>query len=156
MKKILLSSAALLLCFLAHSQGAKSTGSSAELTVIPMLELAAGSGASDNSSGFSLGNSSLYTSFEGSLSEHFSWFVVNHWLSGADFEDPWWPYNSLGYSSTTNWLDFCRADISAGNWVFSLGKDMISTGGMEFDDWDWDIRYGLSSPLWNELPSYQW
>ena len=154
MKKILIVLAASLLCSLAHSQEAEPTGSSAELAVIPHLELVPN--VADQNTGFNLGNSSLYTLFEGSASEHFSWTVANHWFSAADLDDLAWPYTCLGYSDSTNWIDFMKADLTFGGWTFTLGKDCMSVGGFEYDDWDWDVHCNLASPLWNGLSSYQW
>lgn len=154
MKKILLVLAASLLCSLAHSQEAEPTGSSAELAVIPHLELVPN--VADQNTGFNLGNSSLYTLFEGSASDHFSWTVANHWFSAAYLDDLAWPYTCLGYSDSTNWIDFMKADLTFGGWTFTLGKDCMSVGGFEYDDWDWDVHCNLASPLWNGLSSYQW
>lgn len=154
MKKLLLSIAVLLPGLLAHSQGADDLGRYAEMSFIPRLDLNPTLGTGDSGLGFNLGNSSFYTLFEGSFSEHFSLTVANHWIqAGGDYA---WPYTSLGYSDTTNWLDYLRADFTFSNWNISLGKDMISTGGFEFDDWDWDVHYALASPLFMNLACYQW
>ncbi len=154
MKKTLLSIAALLPCFIAHSQEAEDFGRYAEVSVITRLDAAPSYNSSSSEFGFDLGNSSLYTLFEGSLSEHFSWTVANHWTSsGGDYA---WPYKNLGRSDSTNWLDYFLADFTLGNWTFSLGKDMITTGGFEFDEWDWDVYSQTASPLWNNLSCYQW
>ena len=69
MKKYLLSIAALLLGLLAHSQEADDLGNYAEVSIIPRLDVNPLFGAEPE---FTLGNSSLYTLFEGSASEHFS------------------------------------------------------------------------------------
>lgn len=151
MKKLFLSISATLLCLLALSQE-DNLGNYAELTFTPRLDL--NPTYSDQKLGFNHGNTSIYTLFEGSASEHFSWTLANHWFStGGDYA---WPYKNLGHSDATNWLDFCKADLTFGNWCFTLGKDVISCGGMEFEDWDWDINTNFASPLWNNLASYQW
>ncbi len=155
MKKTVLSVAALLLGFLAYSQEADNLGRHAEVSVIPRLDLNPGYGSESSELGFDLGNSSLYTLFEGSLSEHFSWTVANHWLQ-YDSEDCLWPYKSMGRSDSTNWLDYFKADFSFSGWTFTLGKDMISTGGFEYDDWDWDIYPLFSTPFAANFCCYQW
>ena len=153
MKKTLLSTAALLLCLLAHSQEAELGNSYAELTIIPRLDLNPTYSDGDGFE-FNHGNSSIYTLFEGSASEHFSWTVANHWISaGGDYG---WPYTGLGYSDTTNWIDFLKADLTFGNWTFTLGKDVMSLGGFEYEDWDWDAHPTFNSGLWNDLSPYQW
>ena len=153
MKKLLLSIAALLLGLLAHSQEADDFGSYAEVTFIPRLDvnpyLNPGS-----ESGINFGNSSFYTLFEGSVSEHFSWTVANHWLHVSDGTK--WLYDNIGRSDSTNFLDILTLDFNYDNWTLTFGKDMITTGGFEFDEWDWDIYTGFATPLWNGLSSYQW
>ena len=160
MKKYLLSIAALLLGLLAHSQEADELGNYAEFSIIPRLDLNPSWYSNPKDFGFDLGNSSLYTLFEGSASEHFSWTVANHWLVGETLfgaeADPWVMFKGLGYSDTTNWIDFLKADFTFGSWTFTLGKDCITTGGHEYDDWDWEVHPILASPLWNELSPYQW
>ncbi len=154
MKKLLLLSAALLPALLAHSQEADHLGRYAEVTLIPRLDINPTYTAGDSGLGFNHGNSSIYTLFEGSLSEHFSWTVANHWLhNGGDYA---WPYLDLGRSDTPNWLDYLLADFSFGNWTVSLGKGMISNGGFEFDEWDWDVHTDFTTPLWDNLACYQW
>ena len=160
MKKYLLSIAALLLGLLAHSQEADDLGNYAEVSIIPRLDLNPSWNTANSAFGFNLGNSSLYTLFEGSASEHFSWTVANHWVSA-----PYWAgikeetaalYQSLGYSDSTNWIDLLKADLTFGSWTITLGKDCITTGGHEYDDWDWEVYPFLASPLWNDLAPYQW
>lgn len=155
MRKLFLSIAALLPGLLAYSQGADSLGRYAEVSVIPRLDLNPTYTSGESGIGFNHGNSSLYTLFEGSLSEHFSWTLANHWFQfGGDYA---WPYRDLGRSDTTNWLDYCLLDFSFGSgWTVSAGKGMIATGGFEFDDWDWDVHSDLASPLWDGLVCYQW
>lgn len=151
----------MLLCFLAHSQEAENLGSYAEVSIIPRLDLNPYYSSEDSKLGFTHGNSSIYTLFEGSVGEHFSWTVANHWLSSLnepateDYNYAW-PYKNLGYSNDYNWIDYLKVDLTFGNWTFTLGKDCITTLGFEYEDWDWDIHYDLASPLWNSLPGYQW
>ena len=70
MKKYLLSIAALLLGLLAHSQEADDLGNYAEVSVIARLDL--NPYFYKDATEFTLGNSSIYTHFTGSASEHFS------------------------------------------------------------------------------------
>ena len=99
MKKYLLSIAALLLGLLAHSQEADDLGNNyAEVSIIPRLDL--NPAWYTEGFEFTLGSSSLYTLFEGSASEHFSWTVVNHWFNGNSFlgpdADAWDLFKALG------------------------------------------------------------
>lgn len=154
MKKLLLLTAALLLCSLAHSQGAESSGSYAEVTVVPRLDLNLSSPFNGEASEFTLGNSSLYTLFEGAFSDCLSFTVANHWLCGD--ADQSWLYSGLTWSDTTNWLDMAYVEFCPGSFIFDLGKMVMYTGGFEYEDWDWDVDWDLSSQLWSNLPCYQW
>ena len=153
MKKLLYSIAALLLCSLAHSQEADNLGSYAEVKLISRLDLNPTYSLGEAEMGFDFGNSLFCTTFEGAASENFSWFICNHWFSASGFK---WPYQNLGRSDETNWLDYCYADFSFGNWTFRLGKDFLSTGGFEGDNWDWDGYYASTSPYYDGLSCYQW
>ena len=106
--------------------------STAELGIVPRVET-------------SWSNACFYTRFEGSASEHFSWTVVNHWYPFPDNRRSWNEY-----------INLLRADLSFGSWTFSLGKDCITAGGHEYDDWDWEVYTPLASALWNGLACYQW
>ena len=157
MKKTLLSIAALLLGLLAHSQEADELGNYAELSVVTRLDLNPVFGDEPE---FTLGNSSIYTLFTGSASEHFSWTLQNHWFSGSSFlgpeADPFEQFKGLGYSDNTNFIDMAYVDLTFGGWTFTLGKQCITTDGHEYDDDDWDIYTGLATPVWNDLACYQW
>lgn len=155
MKRLLLSIAVLLPCLLAHSQEAESLGNNnyAELSVISRLD-ANPTFSSAEKFNFNFGNSSIYTLFEGSFSEHLSWTVANHWISESD--DILELYKNLGRSDGNNWVDLAYLDLSLGSWTFSLGKQMIATGGFEYSDWDWDVHTAFATPLWDGLACYQW
>ena len=159
MKKYLLSVAALLLAWPLLSQEADDLGNNyAEVSIIPRLDLNP-SWNSTSGFGFDLGNSSLYTLIEGSFSENLSFTVANHWLAAGGWVEDFAPFEmfqGLGYSDTTNWLDYLSVDYSLGSWTFTLGKDCMLTGGHEYDDWDWDVYPVLASPVWNGLSPYQW
>ncbi|MBR5042035.1 MAG: hypothetical protein IKX67_02250 [Bacteroidales bacterium] len=168
MKKLLLFFAALLPCFLAFSQEADDTGRSVDVQFIPRFEynpyFTPGQ-SGDGSSGASFGNSSVYTLVEGTLSDHVSFTLSNHWLActSGDWADVKSLYTSTLYSNAFNWLDIATVDFSFGNWTFTLGKDCIATAGFEYDEWDVDVDYLLvgdtpllASYLWYNLPSYQW
>ena len=157
MKKYLLSIAALLLGLLAHSQEADDLGNYAEVSIIPRVDVNPIFGSEPE---FSLGNSSLYTLFEGSASEHFSWTVAAHLFSASSFtgclEESGDLYRMLGHSDSNNVFDLAYVDLTFGSWTFNLGKNCIMTGGHEYDDYDWMVHPQLASPLWNDLACYQW
>lgn len=168
MKKLLLFFAALLPCFLAYSQEADGTGRYVDVQIIPRFEFNpyfTPGQSGDGSSGYSFGNSSIYTLVEGAFSEHVSYTISNHWLKSTfgGWDETADLYRTTLYSNTTNWVDIATVDFNFGNWTFTLGKDCMATGGFEYDAWDVDVDYMLvgdktilASYLWNNLPSYQW
>ncbi|MGM9787800.1 MAG: hypothetical protein ACI3ZF_02715 [Candidatus Cryptobacteroides sp.] len=144
MKKLLVTAASMLLCFLAHSQEADELGGgSAELTVVARGEYLHGD---------PLGNSSLYTLLDGSFSEHFSYSIANHWLSS----DPASLYGNTFRSDDVNWLDWAYLTYSSGDFALNFGKMVVLWGTYEMDEYDFDIHYPFASNTWNNLPAYQW
>lgn len=130
-----------------------SGGFSADLTVIPRLEgIQSFPLGSDASKDISWGNSSLYTLFEGNLNEHFSYSVCNHWLG----DDPEWLYKNTLHSDNTNWVDWVNLTYAIGNFSITAGKDMVTMGGIEYDDYDFDVYTDLCSGLWQNYSCYQW
>lgn len=159
MKKYLVVCAAALLllpCFPLLSQEADDTGAGVGFTVVPRLELTPV--FSEGAGSLTLGNSSLYSLFEGDITDALSFSVANHWLSAS----PAGLYYLQGEganlfrSDWTNWLDWAYLTLTLGNISISAGKDMITTGGFEFDDYDYDVHPALQSGLWNNLSCYQW
>ena len=162
MKRLLVVCAASLLpCFLVSAQEADNAGRSVELSVIPRLDLnptfstEKGGGAE-----FTLGNTSLYSLFEGDLTENLSFSVCNHWAAFDSvhdlFDSTRLLYQNTLYSYDTNWLDWAYLTYSLGNFAFTLGKDMVTTGGLEFDDYDFEVHPALVSSFWHEFACYQW
>ena len=70
--------AALLPCFLVSAQEADDAGTGVGLSVIPRIDLTP-EFYPDGGHSFTLGNSSLYSLFEGNISESVSFSVANHW-----------------------------------------------------------------------------
>ena len=160
MKRLLVVCAASLLpCFLVSAQEADNSGRSVELSVIPRLDLNP-TFSPGGSAGFTLGNTSLYSLFEGDLTENLSFSVSNHWAAFEQLDDVLAPtktlYQNTLYSYDTNWLDWAYMTYSFGQFAVTLGKDMITTGGLEFDDYDFEVHPALVSSYWHELACYQW
>jgi len=148
MKKFLLTIAALLPCLLSHSQ---------ELKFVPRLEaspvFSVGGAEHDFSFPNILGETSLYSFFEGDISEHFSFLLCNHWLS----TDPAGLYkDSFFYSNKNNWVDFLYFTYTTGWFSLTLGKDVMHIGGWEYDPYDVYCHSALMSSQWNGVPVYQW
>ena len=110
-----------------------------------------------------MGNTSLYSLFEGNFSESLSFSVENHWLAGFqppvgdfDFTPTKDLYRYLGHSDWTNWLDWAYLRYDADSWFATVGKDILYMGGMEFDEYDFDVHPIMLSSLWNNFSCYQW
>ena len=162
MKKILVVCAAILTL---HSwpllaQEAEDTGSTGvEFSIIPRLDLSPE--FTDGKGEFTLGNSSLYTLFEGNITENLSFSVSNHWMSfwGTDpiLDDTKALYDhTFWHSDTVNWLDWAYLQYATGPWTFTLGKNTMLTGGTEYDQYDWDLHPIMASSFWNCFAGYQW
>ena len=162
MKRLLVvCAAALLPCFLVSAQEADNSGRSVELSVIPRLDLnPVFSTEKGGGTEFTLGNTSLYSLFEGNITENLSFSVANHWAGFDSVHDFFGStktlYQNTLYSYDTNWLDWAYLTYSFGQFAVSLGKDMITTGGLEFDDYDFEVHPALVSTYWHELACYQW
>lgn len=159
MKKLLVVFTALSCCFLAYSQ-------EVDVRLIPRVDVNTYVPAS-NEGGWAVdfGNTSFYTLIEGSFLENFSYSVANHWISVYGWETPGQDiaglYTSTLYSNAGNWLDWANLSYTlvtekAGSFDFTLGKDVLSIGGFEYDAYDFDCHFGLCSMMWNYLPVYQW
>ena len=162
MKKILVVCAAILTL---HSwpllaQEADDAGSTGvEFSIIPRLDLSMVPHSRDWD--FALGNSSLYTLFEGNITENLSFSVANHWMSFYDTDDLMGDTKALydhtfWHSDTNNWLDWAYLEYTTGDWIFTLGKNTMLTGGYEYDAYDWDLHSSLGSSFWNNFQCYQW
>lgn len=161
MKKILVVCAAILMlpCLPLRAQEAEETGTGVGLSLIPRLDIAPE--FTDGSGEFTLGYSSLYSLFEGNITSGLSFSVMNHWVYlwgtdpfGQETKDL---YNkTFWHSDVNNWLDWAYLSFETGNWTFSLGKDMLQIGGIEFDDYDYEVHPAMQTTLWNNLPCYQW
>lgn len=151
MKKYLVVCAAALLllpCFPLLSQEADEPGPGVEFTVVPRLDVSYEDG------GLALGNSSIYSLFEGNIGDNLSFSICNHWASfGMNGNlpgiDPDWEWN---WHRLVDWA-YLGYDI--GNFNISLGRMMLFGGGMEFDLYDWEVHPILASSLWNNFDIYQ-
>ena len=117
--------------------------------VVPRLEANPYIGGNQT---FDMGNTSLYTLFEGELSETFSYSVMNHWLSA----EPAALYQNTFRSDDFNWLDWAYVTADLGKVDLNIGKQAILIGMFEQDDYDYDVCYNLSSTVWNNLQTYNW
>ncbi|MCR5018359.1 MAG: hypothetical protein K6A64_06140 [Bacteroidales bacterium] len=170
MKKILVVCAAITLsCFLVRAQEAEDTGSGAGLSVVSRLDAGL---TYDKNEGtyFNFGNTSLYTLFEGNISENWSFTVLNHWI-GADWGSAGIKYGLLVptgdlYKNTINFpftgkagnsiFDEAHINFNYEDWEIQAGKMPLLVGGFEFEEYDFDVNPIATSTLWNSLTVYQY
>ena len=160
MKKILVVLAAITLASSPlFSQEADGTGAGVEFTVIPRINLAP-EFYNDGSGEFALDNTSLYTLFEGNISENLSFSVENHWMAFYYTGDDIFADTKDLYKATlkrrNNWLDWANLTWTSGDFSVTLGKDVVTTGGYEVDEYDFDMHSNMSSTFWNFMNVYQW
>jgi hypothetical protein len=104
----------------------------------------------DGTDGF-YSNSSVYTHFEGDIIPGLHFHLVNHWLAGSAEA-----IRSLyQWTSDFNWCDFATLSYEYEGFTFTLGKDCLAVATYEYDPYDFDCYYLLSSGMWNNLNCYQ-
>lgn len=142
MRKFLLCLAALLPAF---------SGLSQEFSFVTRAEY---SSAEDGH----LGNSSIYFIADGNFTENLSYSAELHLLSSAPAD----LYTATFYSNTVNWLDWFDLTYDFGPLQLSAGKEIVSWGTFENQEYDFDVWYESASTVWLSgsdfaLPSvYQW
>ena len=151
MKKLVVLAASILLCTLAQAQGGSDSGTSAGITIIPRVDV---NPVFYNHSfdEVTLGNSSLYSLFEGNISDNLSFSVCNHWLSS----EPKYLYQNTWRSDDVNWCDWAYLEYSLGNFLITAGKQVMPIGGFEFEEYDFDVHPDMMTGLWNNFQCYQW
>ena len=133
-----------------------------EFRVIPRFEVNPYIPAGKDAKGScDLGSTSLYTQLEGSIGEHFYYYLSNHWLS-TDLESLYvieedgGDKANLFRSDCTSWLDMGYVGFTFGSWDISLGKDMVVVGTFEEDAMDVESHANLNTYFWNAAQVYQW
>jgi hypothetical protein len=167
MKKILVvCAAAMLCCSLANAQEAEDSGRGAGLSVIPRLDLGGLLYTGDGSFCPTLGNTSLYTLFEGNISDNWSFSAANHWVAS----DACWAdgideallsptaglyHLNLNGGNMNNFIDWAYISYTPGDFEITVGKQVLLLGGFESEDYDFDVNPLLASSFWNGFPCYQ-
>ena len=170
-KYLVVCAAMMLLCSLVHAQEAEDAGSGAVLSVIPRFDAGMLYDFDAKEASFSFGNTSLYTLFEGDISQNWSFSIANHWVASdgwaggafgdaiatptADLYQLHLPLKGVG-AHEGNFLDWAYVTFAPGDLSFTLGKQMLLVGGWEFDDYDFDVNPFNASLFWNSFTCYQW
>ncbi|MBQ6254251.1 MAG: hypothetical protein IJK05_06345 [Bacteroidales bacterium] len=151
MKRLVVFAASILLCTLAQAQGADDSGASAGITIIPRVDV--NPVFYNGSYGeVTLGNSSLYSLFEGNISENLSFSVCNHWLSS----EPKYLYQNTWRADDVNWCDWAYLEYAPGNFILTAGKQVMTFGGFELEEYDFDVHWDMMTGLFNNFQCYQW
>jgi len=137
--------AAMLLCSsLAIAQEADELGgSNAEFSVIARAEYLYGD---------PLGNSSLYATFDGSISDNLTYSFGTHLLSST----PGALYANSFRADDVDWLDWATLTWAVGDFELTFGKEDILLGTNEMAESDWDIHFPFASSIWHNLYTYEW
>ena len=161
-KPVVVATALLLSCSLAFSQEADDAVSGVGFSIIPRLDFSPVF-PFQSAKDLTLGNSSLYTLFEGSfLDERLSFSISNHWLSTSPadlyvYEDEDGRKRATVLRSDySSWIDWATLTFSVSGFDFTIGKDAMFCGGFESDLEDYDVHPALASSNWNNFCSYQW
>lgn len=152
MKKIFALLVAVLSYSFTFSQEAEVVDNTPQFVISPRLDLNPYASTNGRGGKFDWSNSSLYTFLDGSVGEHFSYSVCNHWLS----TDPKSLYQGTFRSDMLSWIDWANITLSFGKFDFTLGKDVLALGNYEEDANDVDSHFNMSSFFWNMAQIYQW
>ena len=161
-KPVVVLTALLLSCSLAFSQEADDTVSGVGFSLIPRLDFSPVFPA-ESAKDLTLGNSSIYSLFEGSfLDERLTFSIENHWLSASpadlyvcEDEDGKRSAN-IFRSDNVNWLDWAYLSYTVAGFNFTVGKDCMMICGFEYDDYDFNVHPAIMSSVWNNFSPYQW
>lgn len=145
----------------ASSHNEESDDEGLQLTIIPRVDInpsiSTGNGESADNNWFT---PTLYTVFEGNLSEHVSFYLSNHWLTYHP-EDL---YHNTFHSDLSSWVDQANVNYNFDNGLsVGLGKFATAYGIFEEDEDDWNahsvVGAGgsiLASSFWNNMMVYEW
>lgn len=99
-------------------------------------------------------NTSLYTHFEGEIIPGLSFNLINHWVAGSASEIQSLYENT--WTTDNNWCDYATLTYEYEGFSVTLGKECLAVATYEYDPYDYDCYYVLSSGMWNNLNCYQW
>ena len=152
MRKILVLTVALLCYFCTYSQEANTSDNIPVLIIAPRFDvnpyIATGDGGLR---GVDFGNSSLCTLLEGSIGEHFSYSMSNHWVTSQTRP----LYQNILRTDESDFIDWLTLSYSVGRFTFTVGKDMVAIGGYELDPMDVIQHPLLCSKFFNDVSIYQ-
>ena len=55
-----------------------------------------------------------------------------------------------------NWCDWAYLEYAPGNFILTAGKQVITFGGYELEEYDYDVHLDMMSSLFNNFQCYQW
>lgn len=91
-----------------------------------------------------LGNSSIYFTADGNFTENLSYSSELHLLSSSPAD----LYTSFFTPGCFNFLDWLDLTYDFGPVLLSAGKEILTTGTFENQEYDFDVNYETASSLW--------
>lgn len=157
MKRLFVLFAFLLLSCAFHAQDVKAQ-TEGTLLIAPRIDVEPYYSFDDHSWSASLGSTSFYTFFDGSLGEHLSFSFGNHWLAFSDFsfDDTRALYQNTWRTEFTNWVDWANVTVNFSGFFLTLGKDYLRIGTNEIEEYDYLSHWQINSAFWNNYQVYQW
>ena len=132
------------------------------MSVIPRLDLNPCFSTVKGEGGeFTLGNSSLYSLFEGNITENLSFSVCNHWAGFDSVDDVFATTKDLYaytlYSDTTNWLDWAYLTYTAGPFVTpdSDPADIDKAARAPMNEVGLDFNHGIAHGVGHVLSVHE-
>lgn len=98
---------------------------------------------SGKSAGF--GGDGLFLNVDGRISKHFTYSLCQRMFASNGDDD--------SVFGSTDWLTL---GYEVGNFSFSAGKDALAVGSFEYDAYDLDSYFDMSSMFYNNIECWQW
>jgi len=125
--------------------------------IVPRLDAEPMYQFKDKEWSFNLGETALYTVFDGNIGDYFSYSFANRWFAYTDsFNDVKNLYRNTWRADENNWVTWANVSLHLGNFALTFGKDYIHFGTFEIDTYDFDAHWQMNSMLWNNYQVYQW
>ena len=154
MKRGLALLVATLCYFCTYAQEANADNNTPEFIVTPRFDVNPYAPIKGGYKGFDFGNSSLYTFLDGSIG-NFSYSMSNHWIA-SDWATTKSLYENAFTCNDFDFIDWLTLSYSVGQFNFTVGKDVLAIGAIEYSYNDVDIHFPLASTFWHKNVAYQW
>lgn len=156
MKKLFLTISAAVIMAAPFCKAQNEQSSIVEFTVIPHLEALVNAPHAEDEKAVTFDNSILYSDLNINISDNFSFFMQNKWVTATRGEEnKYFEATKYLYGKTTEFINFAYLEANVGGFTFHLGKDVMLNGIFEYDPYDYDVHPELASSFWNSFCCYQ-